>query len=60
MNTLTDALSSGALNNAGYTQTWNWNSQGANNGLVIASTHTTSTGKLQNISTATTGGTALA
>jgi hypothetical protein len=60
MSSLTAALSSNALDNGGNTQSWNWNGLGANSGLVIASTDASSTGRLQNITTATNAGTALA
>lgn len=55
MNYLTNAIASGSLDNAGYTQTWNWNSLGSNNGLVLNSSDTTTTGNLFSITNASTG-----
>lgn len=55
MNTLTNAMANGALDNAGYTQTWSWNSLGSSNGLVINSTDTAATGNLFAITNSSTG-----
>ena len=56
MNSLADALANGALDNKGYTQTWNWNTLGANNGLVINSDDIATTGSLFNVTNASAGG----
>ncbi len=56
MSSLAGAIATGALDNAGYTQTWNWNTLGANNGLVLNSTDATGSGNLFNITSASTAG----
>jgi hypothetical protein len=54
MSSLTQALSDNTLDNAGYTQTWNWNSIGANKGIVINSTDTTASNNLVDVVSAST------
>ncbi|HYH75493.1 MAG TPA: collagen-like protein [Candidatus Saccharimonadales bacterium] len=50
MNSLSGALASGTLDNAGYTQSWSWNNLTNGTGLDIGSTATGMTGSLVNIS----------
>lgn len=51
---LTAATGTNTINNGTNTQTWQWNSLAANNGLVFSTSDTTSTGTLFSLSNATT------
>ncbi len=51
---LTSATTTNAINNVGFTQSWNWNTLGANNGLEIKSNDTSQTGNLLLVSSAST------
>jgi hypothetical protein len=57
MSYLTAALANNSLDNAGFTQTWSWNSLGANNGLVLSSSDAAGTGALFGVTSSTAGAT---